>query len=85
MNLIPVQVQKDGGSEGGAFIKATFTYKVHSLSGALLGEHVPMVGARQGLRTIPGGGVGIAFYDAEGNLKLIEAGETYGQSACEDL
>lgn len=82
-----VQVEKDGGTDGDATTKATYTYTVRSLSGVTLGTLVPQTRPRPyGEMTFQTGdeGYGIAFYAADGSLKLFDAGEVQTTYSCPD-
>ncbi len=81
-----VTVQKTGGSDGTQTAAASWTYTVKDLSGTVtLGTGVGVARPRSnGSMTAQSGssGVGLAYYDASGNLQLWDAGEVPNTGAC---
>jgi hypothetical protein len=81
-----VKVEKDGGADGTKTTAASWTYTVRAyVNGATLGTAVPLARPRpNGRRLYPTGsdGAGIAFHDADGNLKLWDAGEYRRTAGC---
>lgn len=83
--MFPVQVQKVGGSNGTNSAAATYTYTVLDLNGVSIGTPIGQTRPRPiGAVTFQAGatGYGVAFYAADGTLKLWDAGEIPQVEAC---
>ncbi|MCC6423550.1 MAG: hypothetical protein IT447_08740 [Phycisphaerales bacterium] len=81
--LFVVKVAKDGGSDGSNAVEASWTYTVSTVTGEVMQTGVAMAVPRIVMAKVTAGsGYGLAFYDEDGNLKLLDAGERYGQSNC---
>lgn len=84
--LMVVRVEKDGGADGSATTAASWTYTVRSVDKTkTLGREVALATPRpNGLRTFQAGadGFGLACYDQDGVLRLIEAYEIETTGGC---
>lgn len=82
--VFPVEVAKTGGADGTDSTTATWTYTVASLTGTTLGTGVPVSRPRPNGSMAFGTTYGLAFYDADGDLVLWDAGEVEATTAeCE--
>lgn len=83
--LFPVQVEKDGGSQGDDTTAASWTYTVKDLGGGDIDTEVALTRPRPNgtavfqVGTFAGedAGYGTGFYDTDGDFVLWDAGETY--------
>jgi hypothetical protein len=82
--LFIVRVFKDGGSDGTASTKASWTYHIHDIvTEADLASSAPVIRPRPyGKMTYADDSIGIAYYSAAGVLRLWDAGETPVTSVC---
>lgn len=84
--LQPVQVIKDGGTDGTQTTPATWTYTILSLDGSLtFASQTPLVRPRPAGSSIPPAATpayGLAFVDAGGTWRLWDAGEIPATTPC---
>ena len=82
----PVQVIKDGGSDGTQTTPATWTYTISSLDGSLtFASQTPLTRPRPAGSSIPPSSspaYGLAFVDASGSWRLWDAGEIPATTPC---
>ena len=80
-----VRVTIDGGAAGSATQNCTFTYRVETLAGVVLGDNLTPLLRRFPLAVYtvtPPGSVGIAFRDEVGELNLYDANELVAWIVC---
>ncbi len=84
--LQPVQVMKDGGTDGNQTAAATWTYTIFSLDGSLtFASQTPLTRPRPAGSSIPPSAnpaYGLAFVDASGTWRLWDAGEIPATTPC---
>jgi hypothetical protein len=85
--LFAVKVNVSGGDAGSDTTTCSFVYDVSNRAGVLLGEDLaPLADRFENVpyRETPEDSDGIAFYDADGALKLLWADELPDLESCED-
>jgi len=84
--VFAVQVSKDGGADGTATTPASWTYTVKTVDDSItLGTGVVLARPRPNGSMVVWGAspaFGLAFYDANGTLRLWDAGEIPATAAC---
>jgi hypothetical protein len=77
-----VTVTKTGGSDGTNTTAASWVYTVAALDGTTLGTSIAVARTRPNGSMTYGTGYGLAFYAADGTLKLWDAGENPATAVC---